>query len=159
MKLIVVIFFPLILYSCNSSSGNSQLLEKRIDSLKTELNKLYKPGFGEFMSNIQIHHGKLWFAGINQNWKLADFEINELKENLNSIETYCIDRPETKNISMIYPSLDSVSNAITQNNLTNFKSSFNLLTKTCNSCHKAVNFEFNSIKIPTSPPFTNQEFK
>ena len=35
------------------------------------------PGFEEFMSNIQAHHAKLWFAGQNHNWKLADFEIHE----------------------------------------------------------------------------------
>jgi hypothetical protein len=27
---------------------------------------------------------------------------------------------------------------------------------TCINCHKATNFEFNQVKIPDSPPFSNQ---
>ena len=32
------------------------------------------------MGGIQTHHAKLWFAGINDNWKLAQYEIDEFKE-------------------------------------------------------------------------------
>jgi len=49
----------------------------------------YKPGFGEFMGGIQVHHEKLWFAGTNQNWKLAGFEIHEIKESMDDIRKYC----------------------------------------------------------------------
>ena len=34
-----------------------------------------------------------------------------------------------------------------------------LLTNTCNSCHRATEFEFNVVKIPDTPPFSNQDFK
>ncbi len=40
----------------------------------------YAPGLGEIMGGIQTHHAKLWYAGINDNWKLAQYEIDELKE-------------------------------------------------------------------------------
>ena len=32
------------------------------------------------MGGIQTHHAKLWFAGLNNNWKLAEYEIDEIKE-------------------------------------------------------------------------------
>ncbi|TPG34792.1 hypothetical protein [Flavobacterium pectinovorum] len=64
------------------------------------------------MINIQIHHAKLWLSGENKNWKLADFEMNEIKENLEGIQKYCSDRIETKSIGMINLSMNSLSNSI-----------------------------------------------
>ena len=110
------------------------------------------------MSNIQIHHAKLWFAGINGNWDLANFEINEIKESFGGLKKYETERVETKMIPMINIPLDSVNAAIQRKDLKSFKNDFVLLTKTCNECHQANHFEFNRIKIPETPPFTNQVF-
>lgn len=159
MKL-TICFLSLVLllnYSCGNSENKK--LESRIDSLEKKLNDAYKPGFGEFMSNIQIHHAKLWFAGTNENWELADFEIHEISETADAIEKYEPEREESKSVPMIKPALDSVSAAIQNKNLTQFKNNYVLLTNTCNNCHKAVNFSFNEVKIPDSPPFSNQTFQ
>lgn len=147
------------LAACSQQGNNSQQLQAQIDSLQHKLDKTYKPGFGEFMSSVQVHHNKLWFAGTNNNWKLADFEINEIKESLDDIKTYCTDRPETNAIGMIDPPLQNVSNAIQQKNSTGFKNSYMILTSTCNSCHQATQHEFNMITVPTTPPYSNQSFK
>lgn len=147
------------LFACNQQTDNTQILQTRIDSLESKLDDTYKPGFGEFMSSIQVHHNKLWFAGQNQNWKLADFEINEIKESLDGIKKYCTDRPETNSIGMIEQPLQNVTNAIQQRNITEFKNSYTIFTSTCNSCHQATQHEFNIITIPTIPPFSNQSFK
>ena len=48
---------------------------------------------------------------------------------------------------------------IAQKNISAFKSGFTILTNSCNTCHKATQHEFNVIKIPDSPPFSNQEFR
>ena len=94
------------------------------------------------MSGIQMHHAKLWFAGQNENWPLADFEIHEILEALEDIQKFCVDRPESKSIGMINPAIDSISYAIQQKNLQLFKNSFTLLTNTCNNCHKATEHGF-----------------
>jgi hypothetical protein len=146
------------LFSCNQSSNNNQILQNKIDSLQFKLNNIYKPGFGEFMSSIQVHHAKLWFAGSNDNWDLAAFEIKEIKESLVNIETYCTDRPETNSIKMIDAPLESISHAIAQKNRQLFKNDFVLLTNNCNKCHQAINFQYNAVQIPTTPPFANQSF-
>lgn len=106
-----------------------------------------------------MHHAKLWFAGINENWKLADYEIKEIKENFQTAKDFETDRKETGDLPMIDGSIDSVLAAVQQKNLPAFKNSFQSLTNTCNSCHRSVNFEFNVVSIPTAPPVTNQEFK
>ena len=159
MKKTSLILLTFTLFACNQQVNKTQNLQSQIDSLQSKLNDSYKPGFGEFMSSIQVHHEKLWFAGINQNWKLADFEINEIKESLDDISQYCTDRPETKSIDMIYEPLENISKAIQKKNEADFKSGYILLTNTCNSCHQATQHAFNVITIPTTPPFSNQLFK
>lgn len=159
MKTVTWLGLILVLYSCENSLDKNEVLQKQVDSLQTKIANTYRPGFGEFMSEIQVHHEKLWFAGESENWQLADFEINEIKESLADIREYCTDRPESKDLKMIDAPIDSMSVAIQQKNKELFKKDFVLLTATCNSCHQATNHGFNVIKIPDTPPFSNQVFK
>ena len=155
---IVIIIFIIAIISCNPSSDNNKALATRIDSLEKKLADTYKPGFGEFMSSIQVHHAKLWFAGKNKNWALADFEIHEIMEALDGIKKYETERKESEQVVMLNPALDSINAAIAKKDTTRFNSSFILLTNTCNNCHHAVKFEFNVVTIPDKPPFSNQIF-
>jgi hypothetical protein len=162
MKYFFSIITILCCISCAQSNAGDKINTAAIDSLSRQLKELkekYKPGLGEIMGGIQLHHAKLWFAGINNNWKLSAFEIDEIKELLESAKEIETDRPEIKNLPMIYPAVDSVAVSIRQQNPVAFKRCFQLLTVTCNSCHVASHFEFNVITIPSAPPVTNQDFK
>ncbi|MCW3105965.1 MAG: hypothetical protein JWQ09_471 [Segetibacter sp.] len=159
MKQTIILILVCELVACKQTADNGQVLQARIDSLESKVVDSYKPGFGEFMSSIQSHHAKLWFAGQNENWKLADFEIHEIMEAIDDIKKYEIDRKESGLISMMEPSLDSVNNAIEHKDIIQFKNSYTLLTNTCNNCHKETDFEFNAVKIPDVSQFSNQEFK
>ena len=155
------IYFSLViilLAACNSNEPAKTNSAITSDSLH-KMMELYAPGLGEIMGGIQTHHAKLWYAGINDNWKLAQYEIDELKERFEQARTVEISRPEVKMIPMMYPSIDSINVAINHKNLEEFKSGFRLLTASCNSCHSDNNFEFNIITIPTAPPVSNQDFK
>jgi len=153
---LVAICFALI--ACNQS-GNNQQLQAKIDSLQVKLNDTYKPGLGEFMTGIQEHHAKLWFAGVNKNWQLADFEVHEIGETLDDVKKYCTDRPETKSLGIIDPAVNIIKAAISKQDMDKFKSGFIELTSDCNTCHRDNQHGFNIITIPTSPPVTNQDFK
>ncbi len=158
MKIIIVLLFMAVCFSC--AQQNADTTKASIDSLTKQLRELkekYKPGLGEIMAGIQMHHAKLWFAGINNNWKLATFEMDEIKEMLEATKE--TERPELKNLPMIFPAMDSVSTSIQQQNQPAFKKNFQLLTASCNSCHNASHFEFNVITIPSAPPVSNQDFK
>jgi hypothetical protein len=159
MKIYLLTFLVFFISACNQSNKEVQQMQLTIDSLQKKLNDTYKPGFGEFMSGIQVHHAKLWFAGENQNWPLADFEIHEIQESLDDIKKFCSDRPETKSIGMIDLPIDSIANAIQQKDQELFKKSFILLTNTCNNCHRATEHAFNVVMIPNDLPVVNQDFK
>lgn len=163
------LFFKLLIFSSLtviiSSCGDKQDTTKNAsnsDSLELNIKKEmaeYAPGLGEIMGGIQTHHAKLWYAGVNDNWKLAQYESDELKERFEQARSIESTRPEVKMIPMMYPAIDSINNAIVNKNQEQFKKGFILLTATCNSCHSANNFSFNVITIPTAPPVSNQDFK
>jgi len=157
-KAIVPLLAAFIAIACRQNDKTHNL-EARVDSLQQKLAMSYSPGFGEFMSAIQVHHAKLWFAGTAQNWELAGFEMKEIQENMDALQKYVTDRPETKSLPELKPSLDSLQLAIEKKDVTGFKRSYSLLTTACNTCHQAVHFSYNRIKIPDSPPFTNQDFE
>ena len=159
MRSISVFFVFIFITGCNTNNNENATLKNEVDSLRNELAHTYKPGLGEFMSGIQVHHAKLWFAGKEQNWKLAAFELDEIKEAIDDIKQYNSDRPEVAKIGMIDGPLDSLADAVKRSDAALFTRSFQLLTNTCNNCHHATLHEFNVIKIPDTPPFSNQEFK
>jgi len=159
MKPTILALIFIGLTACNQDSHKIKALQNKTDSLEIKLNETYKPGFGEFMSHIQSHHAKLWFAGENQNWKLAGFEVGEIRETFENIQKYQPERKESQLIRMISPSLDSVEFAIEKGDILLFKKNFTLLTSTCNQCHHETGFGFNAVIIPEQQTFSNQNFK
>lgn len=156
----ILLLTPLLLFaSCSQQNNDNQRLQTQVDSLKQRLNTTYRPGLGEFMLGIQEHHAKLWFAGINQNWKLANFEVHEIGETLDDVKAYCTDRPEIKSIGMIDPAINSINAAIKRKDTEAFKKGFIDLTNNCNTCHRDNQHGFNVITIPSALPVTNQDFK
>jgi len=138
-------------------TGSINQLTKKVDSLNRFIQKM-KPGLGELMSGIQLHHEKLWFAGTNSNWKLADFELGEIKETLEQAKEIEMDRPETKDLAMLSNPIEALNQDIKNKDLAAFKTDYSSLTNTCNTCHSANHFEFNILKIPAIPPVSDQEF-
>jgi hypothetical protein len=146
------------LSSCNPGGPGTDALQAQVQRLQQRLDSVYTPGLGEFMSGIQVHHEKLWFAGKADNWELADFELGEIKESLDDIRQYCSNRPEVASLPMIQAPLDSLAAAVKKQDPIAFKAGFLLLTTTCNNCHQATKHGYNVIQIPTTPPFSNQVF-
>lgn len=148
----------MLVYSCSDSEKNlDNSLSNRIKTLQKQVDEL-KPGFGEIMGGIQLHHAKLWFAGVNKNWALSDFELHEIEENVEKIRQLYPDDKRTVDLTTIDSELDSLAAAIKAKRVDKFKDSFSLLTKRCNDCHQKNGYAFNKIIIPDHPPVPNQEF-
>ena len=82
MKKPITLFLIILLGSCTHQTPKQASDIPGMAELWAQLKDMkekYRPGLGEIMSGIQTHHAKLWFAGINENWKLADYEVKELK--------------------------------------------------------------------------------
>jgi len=160
-KILIAMMLIMFVTGCTDTDRDNPKiarLEAEIDSLNKKVERL-KPGLGEVMSAIQMHHAKLWFSGINDNWKLADFEIGEIKEQLEAAENLKASRPEIASLPMIYPVIDSISHAIANHDAKGFYGGFEYLTATCNKCHEMNKFEFNVISTPKNEPVVNQIFR
>lgn len=147
----------LILAGCSAKNSSGT----QVNDIHTQKNReCYRPGLGEMMSTIQHHHTKLWFAGINKNWKLAEFEVNELEETFDSISALHGDEFDVGKLipEIIKPRLKETSNAIGKKDLVSFKKQYSELSSGCNSCHETTGHEFIKIKTPTQPAFTDQVY-
>jgi hypothetical protein len=121
-------------------------------------------GLGEIMSMTSMRHAKLWLAGQAQNWSLAAYEIDELREGFEDAAKY---HPTHKNITtpiaqLIASTMDkpmsAVEKAVNTKNLTQFTEQFDKLTAACNACHQMTDFGFNVVIRPKINPFANQDF-
>lgn len=163
-KYLVFCGLPLLMACGNNNTTLNELqseintLNNQNDSLKKMVSAM-KPGLGDLMQGIQVHHNKLWFAGKEENWPLAQFEDDEILEIIHQAETIETTRPEVKLFkSMIYGPLDSIQAAIKSKDTKTFSRSFDILTNACNNCHHDTHFEFNKIQVPDRPPYSNQDF-
>ena len=124
----------------------------------------YSPGLGELMSLNQMRHVKLWFAGEAGSWKLAAYELDELKEGFDDVVRY---HPEHKDSPVpigeavrriMTEPLAEVGRAVEKGDREGFVRAYDALTDGCNRCHQATNFGFNVVQRPTSNPYSNQVF-
>ena len=122
----------------------------------------YSPGIAEIMIMTQIRHAKLWLAGEERNWALADYEIDEMKEGLEDVVQYFPvykDMPVGKMIeATIMSPIEEVEKAIKARDHAKFVTTFDKLTQACNSCHQAANRAFIVIQRPAASTFPNQSF-
>jgi hypothetical protein len=121
-----------------------------------------KPKLAELMLMVQIRHTKLSLAGEARNWPLAEFQIEELKEVLEDVETHY---PTFKDIpikqmveTIAMPPIAEVEKAVAAKNRGRFVQSFAKLTAACNACHHGAHVDFVVIRRPAQSAFPNQDF-
>ena len=123
----------------------------------------YVPGMGEIMGATQMRHSKLWFAGQAENWDLASYELDEIKEGLeDAIKYHPVFKKDAPIAAMLgnfmAQPLSDVGTAIKAKDSAKFRKSFDSLTRGCNGCHEAAGQGFIVIKRPGALPYSNQEF-
>jgi hypothetical protein len=151
-------FFILVFVAFTGCSRQKQPVPSAADPV-------YTPGLGEIMTLTQMRHTKLWFAGHAENWPLASYEMDELKEGLEDAVTF---HPAHKDSPLPIPDLidkimtvpvKNLGEAVAAKDPKQFTAAFDDLTAACNQCHMAANFGFNIVTRPTANPYTNQNFQ
>ncbi len=122
------------------------------------------PGLGEMMGLQQMRHIKLWFAGQAENWELAAYELDELGEGFDDIVKFHPTHkdspvaPKDAIPRMVTEPLKALRSAVDKKDAATFVQAYDALTSSCNSCHQATNFGFNTVQRPTANPYSNQVF-
>ena len=133
----------------------------RAEEAKPAADPVYTPQVGDFMSETQLRHFKLWFSGSLSNWPLAAFEVAKMKASLDLAAEF--DARTDPNFSDLKkasadPAFEALETAIAGKNEAAFIQGFERLTKSCNACHAASGFGFIKIQTPTASPFSDQNF-
>ena len=122
----------------------------------------YSPGLGEIMTLQQMRHAKLWLAGSQKNWPLADYELDELREGFEDVQKL---HPMHEGVpvgamvkDLTGAPLAALDKAINAKDAASFGKSFDELTGACNACHRAAKHGFIVITRPAASPFPNQKF-
>jgi len=122
----------------------------------------FSPGLGEFMTTMQLHMGKVWFAGKSSNWDLARYEIDELREAMEAAQSL----HATKNgvdisnvlVSVLQTQISQLSEAVNRMNQSDFTHAYEDALSACNGCHEASGHRFIKITRPIAPPVPNQQW-
>ena len=127
--------------------------------------KGYIPGLGDLMNDsMQVHHLKLWFAGHADNWPLATYELKEIKETVEDVQSFS---PEWQGVAVgemvkvLEIPLDELDKAIKAKDATKFDAAFHALTEACSACHSAAGQPEIKIVDPAPQgggPFGDQDF-
>jgi cytochrome c556 len=140
------------------TADSLQTLRLEIDSIKGQL-----PGLGEYMTSIQLHASKLWYAAQSSNWDLAQYEYDELGEAMDGAEALHAIKNKIDITSVMLgvrqSQLPLVQQAMQSKNLAGFKDAYAQTLAACNSCHSSSGHGFIHIITPTGLPVTNQDFK
>jgi hypothetical protein len=164
----VVILFGRVLILSGEVRGLSRevaSLKESLERAQTELaaGKESRPGLGEFMTTMQLHTGKLWFAAKASNWDLADYELDELREAMEGAKSLHAEKNRV-NISNV---LDSVlqtqivrlAESTRGRNPSDFQKAYDETLRACNGCHEESGRKFINIVRPTIPPVSNQRWQ
>jgi cytochrome c556 len=111
----------------------------------------------DIMGATQLRHIKLWHAGAQKNWPLAQYELGQIKESFQDAMTYYPGIPAADMSAMTRPATDMAA-AITAKNGAEFVAGYNHLTAACNACHSAQGYGFIVVKVPSASPFSDQVF-
>ena len=141
------------------SSAEIAALKKQIAELKKSA---YHPELGDQMLNLQIRHARLWFAGEAQNWLLAAFELQELKEAFDAVVEQNPEHAtlQPQRLADILPAMTKepiivLRDAIDHGSKAEFEKAFDGLSAACSQCHHIAGNDFLVIQRPKTPLLDN----
>ncbi len=125
--------------------------EQKSEQSQASQQQPYIPSLAVVMELIQLSHFKLWLAGKLRNWRLAEYELLQMKATLQDARTLFPNVPKA-DTSAILQSAEEFRDAIKAKDGTRFDRAFENFTAACNGCHQAADLEFIDIRVPRLSP-------
>jgi hypothetical protein len=146
------------------NGGGLAALQDSLKRVQVELStaKESMPGLGDYMTTIQLHAGKLWFAAKASNWELAEYELDELKETMEAAKELNAEKNGVKISgvldSILQTQVSQLAESINRKSPAEFQKSYDETLSACNGCHTEAGYRFIHIIRPSAPPVTNQRW-
>ncbi len=115
------------------------------------------PPLNLLMVAAQLSHFKLWYAGVVQNWPLANYELAQIRTSIDRAQRLYPNNVKS-NMKAMTPATDQVENAIKAKDGLDFSKAYGNLTAECNSCHEATGFGFIRLRVPKLSPIETSPF-
>ena len=148
-KFLILLVSVAELFACNNKTDNSQgvwIKGTEQEKIKT-IEKQFR-GFDNAMVETGYRYQELYWAGQDENWEYADYQLEKIKI---AIENGLQCRPKRANSAEHFMNyvLPEMQKSIQSKDTIIFNKSFQTLTVNCNSCHAMEQVPFFNVQIPT----------
>ncbi len=154
MKRYTLIFFvglmaAILIGACQSGNEKEyetrwagETLEEIIGSLENQFG-----GFDQTMIETNYRYNELYWAGVDENWGYAEYQLDEM---LGSLEKGFIRRParEASAAQFVNQVSPRLLEAIEAGDRGRFLETFNQFAVSCNTCHEMEEVAFIQVAIP-----------
>ncbi len=151
MKQIIILLLTLGLFACNQQTEKENAQGDWIkgtdaDQIKT-IEKHFR-GFDNAMVETGYRYQELYWAGQDQNWEYASYQLEKIKI---TIENGLERRPKRAKSAEHFLTyvLPEMKKTIEKKDTVIFNKYFQALTVSCNNCHAMEKVPFFSVQIPT----------
>ena len=150
MKQTIILILTLGLFSCNQKTDKETAQGDWIKGTETEQIKTIEKqfrGFDNAMVETGYRYQELYWAGQDQNWEYADYQIEKIKI---AIENGLERRPKRAKSAEHFLTyvLPEIKKSIESKDKMIFNKNFQTMTINCNSCHAMEKVPFFNVQIP-----------
>jgi hypothetical protein len=151
MNKILLFFLTFGLVACNRQANKNTAQGSWIKGTETEkINTIEKQfrGFDNTMVETGYRYQELYWAGQDQNWEYADYQLEKIKT---AIENGIERRPKRANSAKVFLTygLPEMKKVLENRSSSTFNEGFKTLTANCNSCHAMEKVPFFAVKTPS----------
>lgn len=153
MRLLLFTTCLLLLISCveQQNDHNHKVAQgewiKGTEEEKLEIIEEQFGGFSTSMVEIAYRYQELYWAGQDENWEYADYQLEHIEE---AMEAGLVRRPSRKTSAehfMTYTIVE-IEDAIESGDKNIFNEKFEQMRRDCNSCHNMEKVPFIDVTIP-----------
>lgn len=149
MKYILLLSVIAFLLSCTQKQETAQgtwitgTEAEQINTIEKQLR-----GFDNAMVETGYRYQELYWAGQDQNWEYADYQLEKIKL---AIENGLQRRPKRAKSAehFLNDALPQMKKSVQSKDTAVFNQGFKTLTINCNSCHTMEKVPFFNVQIPT----------
>jgi len=151
MKQIFILILTLGLFACNQHSEKETAQGVWIKGTEKEKIKTIEKqfrGFDNAMVETGYRYQELFWAGQDQNWEYADYQLEKIKI---AIENGLERRPKRAKSAEHFLTyvLPEMQKSLQSKDTLIFNKNFQTMTINCNSCHAMEKVPFFKVQIPT----------
>ncbi|MFQ5506579.1 MAG: hypothetical protein ACE5F1_17555 [Planctomycetota bacterium] len=117
---------------------------------------------GEKMNALARRFASLWFAGQNEHWGLASYEIHEIGEIIEEIAEFGLVERGINIAGVLKGVYNTNFGALSEQakagSKEGFEKAYHATIEACNSCHRQAGHVYLRITLPREPPVQNRSW-